>query len=445
MINPSFRGVLVSAIMWLIISGCAGQSSLPVTPDMAISPSELTGNAEIPSDSDESSHYLLAYNYIYIDPEAPDGPKIEIIPVRETEIHLNILKFLEDVPCTNCFKIVGFNVPQPGYLNVDIEIHHPLDDLMYSVFDVRGIMMFQGSHEFPVVGKSISDPAIGDGALLNPDGYTALYNGSTLTASIGDLQKYYPGNIATLDVPNSDINGYKYYITDNPSNNRNAFYADTSDVRTWELKLPTGPFVLGYAVDANWWVPISEPVDDPLTDFDLNANCPEPWKIVVTEEPILQGLTDQGGQTKLVIDIYDWQGKTTYYDPIVECPELFDGSLTAAWVSDGSDYARFEVTASNSKMASIGNYKCLIMVEAKENNPINKPWLDLTAYQLQTLAVIEKTNETPIAVAEADPNPQMVNLPVSFSGTGSYDPDGGNITLYEWDWDNDGTYDATGE
>jgi energy-coupling factor transporter ATP-binding protein EcfA2 len=27
------------------------------------------------------------------------------------------------------------------------------------------------------------------------------------------------------------------------------------------LLLPTGPFVLGYAVDANWWMPISQPVD----------------------------------------------------------------------------------------------------------------------------------------------------------------------------------------
>jgi uncharacterized delta-60 repeat protein len=39
----------------------------------------------------------------------------------------------------------------------------------------------------------------------------------------------------------------------------------------------------------------------------------------------------------------------------------------------------------------------------------------------------------------------MVNLPVSFSGSGSNDPDGGTIQLFEWDWDNDGTYDGTGE
>ncbi|MCX6646079.1 MAG: PKD domain-containing protein [bacterium] len=443
--NLPIRSLLIVVIIVLVIAGCSGQRSQPIAPDMAGSQPELSGNAEIQSDSGESSHYLLFYNMIYIDLDNPDGPKFEIIPVRETEIHLNILKFLEDGPCFNCFKIVGFNFPQPGYLDVDIQIDHPFDDLSLSVFDVRGIMMFQGSHTFPVAGKTTSDPALGDGALLNPDGYTALYNGSTITAPVGALQKYYPGNYATPAVPNSIINGYKYYITDNPLNNRNAFFAGTSDIQTFSIKLPTGPFVLGYAVDANWWTPISEPVDDPLTDFGLNANCPEPWKIVITEEPIDDGLTDQGGQTKLLVDVYDWQGKVTHHYPTVECPELFDGSSQATLFSDGSDHAIYEVTISNTKLAPIGEYTCLIGVEANENDPVGKPWLDLTAYQLQTLTVIAKPTVNPVAVAEAIPNPQAVFQPVSFSGTASNDPDGGDIVLYEWDWDNDGVYDETGE
>ncbi|MCX6646234.1 MAG: PKD domain-containing protein, partial [bacterium] len=64
---------------------------------------------------------------------------------------------------------------------------------------------------------------------------------------------------------------------------------------------------------------------------------------------------------------------------------------------------------------------------------------------LDTPLSVEITSRNPIAVAEADPNPQIVNLPVSFSGSGSNDPDGGTIQLFEWDWDNDGTYDETGE
>ena len=442
---------IVTLTVVLILLGCSsgGSGSIPVLPD---SPSfetnseipGLTGNMEAKGES-ESGHYMLLYGMISVDPYNPDGPKVEIIPLREGEIHLNILKLLEDGPCFDCFKIVGFEFPEPGILDVDIQIDHPFDDLDFSVFDVRGIMMFQGSHEFPAIEKSTSDPALGDGALLNADGYTALYNGNTIDAPVGPLQKYYEGNFATPEIPNSDINGYKYYTTDNPANNRNAFYAASSDIQTFSIKLPTSPFVLGYAVDANWWPPIESPVDDPLTDFDLNANCPEPWKIVVTEEPIGDGLTDQGGSTKLTIDVYDWQGKDTHHDPVVECPEIFDSQLTATWVSDGSDYARYEVTVSNAKSAGVGDYMCLIGVEANENDPVAKLWLDLTAYYLQTLTVIEKITVNPIAVAEADPNPQFVNQPVSFSASDSYDPDGGNITLYEWDWNNDGTYDGTGE
>ncbi|MCX6646448.1 MAG: PKD domain-containing protein, partial [bacterium] len=443
--NISHRSMVIVVITLLFILGCSSNNSQPIAPNEAISQPVLTGNADAnENNADASSHYLLAYNFIYIDPNAPDGPKIEVIPVREAEIHLNILKFLEGFPCANCFKIVGFNIPQPGYLNVDLEVDHPFPDLTYSVFDVRGIMMFPGTHEFPVAGKSASDPLFGDGALLNPDGYTALYNGSTITAPIGDLQKYYQGKFATSAIPDSDINGFRYYITDNPANNRNAFFAGSSDVQTFSLKLPPAPLVLGYAVDASWWMPISTPVDDPLTDFDTNANCPEPWKISVTEQPIGQGLTDAGGQTKLLLDVYDWQGKSTYHAPVIECPEIFDSTLTSTWVMDGSDYSQYEVTISNTNMAAVGEYTCLIGVEDNGNDPVGKPWLDLSAYQLQNLTVVTQTNQPPVAIANASPNPQFAGQPVHFVDDGSYDPDG-TIIQYKWDWENDGVYDEVGD
>jgi hypothetical protein len=386
--NPT-KPVLIVLVVAVILIGCSsgGNNTFPVVPDGDNSIPEISGTSDAYNASEGNSHYLLAYGLICVDVENPCGPKIEIIPVREGEIHLNILKFLEGAPCYGCFTIAGFEFPQPGILNVDIRVDHPFGNLLYSVFDVRGIIMFQGSHEFPVAGKSISDQALGDGALLNADGYTALYNGSTITAPVGDLQKYYAGKLSTPTIPNSDINGYKYFITDDLANNRNAFFAGSTDTQTFSLKLPTGPFVLGYAVDANWWTPISEPVDDPLIDFGINANCPEPWKIVVTEEPIGQGLTDQGGQTKLLIDVYDWQGKETHFDPTVECPNLFNGSLPAAWVGDEIDYSSYEITLTNSKLAAVGNYYCLVAVEANENDNVNKPWLDLTAYQITALAV----------------------------------------------------------
>ncbi|MCX6647492.1 MAG: PKD domain-containing protein, partial [bacterium] len=444
---PNFRILFLLAINVLIFSGCAGHNSQPVTPDEIVQQPALSANVDTTNNKNDNTHYLLSSGLIYINTENPDDPIIEIIPAREGEIHFNVLKFLEGAPCNDCFRIMGFDFPGPGYeyLDLDIRIDHPFDDLLFSVFDVRCIIMFDGSHEFPSIGKTASDPTIGEGALLNAEGYTALYNGSTLTAPVGDYQKYFPGKLSTETIPNSDINGYIYFKTDDPANNRNAFYAGSIDVKTLSMQLPSSSFVIGYAVDASWAPPIETPVDNPLTDFDLSANCLEPWKIVVTEEPIDYGLTDHGGQTKLLIDIYDWQGKETHHDPEVECPEIFDGPLTATWVSDGADYTEYEATISNSLIAPIGEYMCLIGIEANENDPVNKPWLDLTAYQIQKLTVIEQPHLNPVAVAEAVPNPQSIDQPVSFSGSGSYDPDCGDIQLYEWDWDNDGIYDETGE
>jgi hypothetical protein len=381
-----YRYFTLYVIAAIIVFGCSGKGTQPILPDDVNVQPSFTGNSVAENDQ-AGNHYLLAYGFIYIDPDNPDGLKIEIIPAREGEIHLNILKLLEVGPCTDCFRVVGFDFPQPGYLDLDIEIDHPFDYLDFSVFDVRGILMFNGSHEFPAFGKTMSDPDLGDGAVLNPDGYTTLYNGSTFTAPTGDYQKYFQGKLATFSIPDSDINGYKYFTTDDPENDRNAFFAGTSDVQTYNLKLPTGSFVIGYAVDASWDTPTETPVDDPLHDFDEYANCEEPWKIVVTEQHICDGLTDIGGQTKLLIDVYDWQISSNYA-PVIECPEIFNATISSSYHGGGS-CKHFDAIISNDKLAPPGIYTCLIRAEAKENDPDNTPWLDLSAYQIYSVEVIE--------------------------------------------------------
>ncbi len=435
---------LIVTCVVLVLTGCSGTSG-PSTPATESDPSEFT-NPISDRNATESAdnHVCLLYNLIYIDATDPDSIEYEIVPLRLGSIHLNILKFLEVGPCTNCFKIVGFNFPEPGILDVDIEITHPFSELKVTIFDVRGIMMFDASHIFPASGLTMSDSSIGDGELLNAQGFTRLYNGSTLGMA-GDFFSYYEGKFATPTVPDADLNGFIRHITDHPVNIRNALYPADSVTQTYSLALPSGEFVLGYAVDASWDLPDADPVIDPMTDFPITANCIEPWKIEVTEVPIGLGLTDKGGQTKLLIDVYDWQGSTTYTEPVVESSELFDGTKDVVWVDDFDHYSRFEVTVENVKLAQCGLYPCLISIEAIENDPVGKPWLDLTTYYVHKLNIIEDTTVDPVAVAEADPNPQAVHLPVSFSGSDSYDPDGGSIQLYEWDWDNDGTFDETGE
>ncbi|MCK4721106.1 hypothetical protein KAU08_10620, partial [bacterium] len=244
------RRILLISFIGILICGCSTNSSQPVSPDNPDSSPELTVRDELGVSPDGADHYLMQYGYIYVDPDHPDGPKVEVIPVRQVEVHFNVLKCLEIYLCTDCFEVVAFDYPEPDLLTIDIQIDHPLDDLDASVFDVRAIIMFNGSHEFPTAGKTISDPALGDGVVLNPDGFTALYNGTTMTTPAREFKKYFPGNLATPVVPDSEINGYKYFITDDPLNKRNAFYAGSSDVQTFSLQLPTGQYVIGFAVDA---------------------------------------------------------------------------------------------------------------------------------------------------------------------------------------------------
>jgi uncharacterized delta-60 repeat protein len=380
-----FRSLLLFPAIGIIICGCAGFKSQPVSPNEALPVSALSGKVEANADLTRNSHYLMSSGIIYVDTKCADNPIIEIVPAREGNVHLNILKFLEGAPCYDCFRITGFYFEEPDQLSLDIRIDHPFDDLFYSVFDVRGIMMFDGSHEFPSTGMTASNPFIGDGSLIYADGYTALYNGSTISAPVGDLQKYFPGKLSTPAIPNSDINGYRYFRTADMANKRNAFYAGSFSGQSFVFKLPSNYFVIGYAVDASWAPPIETPVDNPLTDFGTDANCPEPWKIEVQD--LGPGLTEEGGITKLQIDVYDWQGISTHHDPYIECPEIFNGASAATWVNDGYGYSRYEISVTNTNLASQGDYLCLIRVEANENDPVNMPWLDLTAYQLFDLQV----------------------------------------------------------
>ena len=49
----------------------------------------------------------------------------------------------------------------------------------------------------------------------------------------------------------------------------------------------------------------------------------------------------------------------------------------------------------------------------------------------------------PVAVAEASKYEAFVGEDITFDGTGSYDPNGGTIILYEWDFDEDGIFEET--
>jgi len=367
-----------------VICGCAGKSSQPVSPS-GIPVSEATGYAAGQSGPDGTGHYLMGWYWGSVDENLTDW---RIVPVRQASFHLNALMFLEKTPCGDCVKITHVEPGPSGSVQIDVSIRHPFANLNLTAFDVRGIVMFNGSRLFPASGLRMSDSTMGDGELLNADGYTTLYNPTTIGHA--PLEGYTKGKMATSVFPDATLNGYKRHVTDNPANTRNALYAgDTVEV-TYIVKVPA-PFVFGYAVDANWAPPLKTPVVDPMTDFGPGANCPEPWRLDVVDSG--PGLTVSGGTTDLVIDVYDRQGPFSVSAPAVECPELFDGFVNATFKLDGADYSRWEASLSNPKHAPAGQYRCLVRVEDSKNDPINKPWMDLSAYQVATLQVGEEETE----------------------------------------------------
>jgi len=371
----SIRSILVLALLGAVICGCSKWSG----PAMPATGSQDVGTLESLRTPTEAGRHIWGYYLISIDPE---GYEYEIVPVREASAHWNVLSWLENGPCTNCFAIAGIAPSGTGTLLVDIAISHPFPTPNLTGFDVRGVPIFNGSYAFPVSGLTLSNRAAGDGELVNADGYTALYAADTQGSGPGGKQGYQQGRFASDTPPDATLNGYRRHISNDPANTRNAFYAGDSVTVTYEVDMPNGPFVFGYAVDACWAPPISKPVDDPMTDFGPGANCSEPWKIDVSGPPI-----GAGGSTVLTIDVYDRQGRDSHYTPMVECPALYLGAYSASHTLDGAGFSRWVVTVDNANGAGIGEYRCLVRVEDKDNDPSGMPWLDLTAYQVFNVAV----------------------------------------------------------
>ncbi len=380
------------ALTWLIVlvllftTGCAGSggSSNPVIPGSGEQDAEI--QLVNPVENRNSGHLLLSYNMIHIDATDPDALNVEMVPVRVGALHLNILKLLEEDLCNNCVSITDYELLEPGVLRVHIEITHPLEDPFYTLFDVRGIVMFNGSHLYPASGLRTSNRTLGDGELINADGFTTLYNPSTL-GQAGDLFTYYKGNLSTEQLPNSNLNGFLRYLWPLTMPGMKAGFPAGYVLSTdYVIQMPSNDFRLGFAVDASWEETEGPYGQWPWSDWPISIACEEPYRIGITEVQIGPGLIIGGGETGLEIDVYDIQGTETHKLPIVECPELFNGTVEAFPIDDYGFYTTFGAHIKNSLGAPEGTYRCLISVEdyANDNSPY---YLDLTAYQIYEIRV----------------------------------------------------------
>jgi hypothetical protein len=386
------------------MAGCSGENG-PALPPISEKPVQ-DANTSV-----DSNRFLWSFNEILIDPSTG---QFELLPDRQVVDHWNVLKWLEQKPCKNCLKIKGITPTPKGTLQVFVEIKHPFSSLNLTGFDVRGIVMTHGTLSFPKAGLMTSTRTAGQVELMNADGYSHLYYPTTMGSGPGGLQGYIQGLRATIPYADTTLNGFKRYVTVDPANTRNAFYGGDLISQVFEIYKPSGSFILGYAVDACWVAPSETPVTDPMTDFPTEANCPEPWRIDVTEAPVGLGLTNQGGEVVLTLDIYDYQGNLSHYVPVLECPQLFDGVLYASFKSDETVFARYEATVENKKLAPNGMYKCLIKVEDAANDTA-PAWLDLTAYQIHELGVGAQAPPMVTGFGVSDGDPALANRKVKLT------------------------------
>ncbi|MET0768275.1 MAG: PKD domain-containing protein, partial [Solirubrobacteraceae bacterium] len=120
------------------------------------------------------------------------------------------------------------------------------------------------------------------------------------------------------------------------------------------------------------------------------------------------------------------------------------GSITAFdvdWNSDGT-YDQLNIPATDSAAtvnhtyAAAGTY--LVTVRAKDDD-------GASFEDLRNVSQVEVTpdNCLPYASSSARPEQPQTGKPITFDGSYSFDLDG-SVATYQWDWDQNGTYDSTG-
>lgn len=416
---------------FLLLIGCS-EAVGPGNQGMVTSPEISTPQYETPPE-ETNPYSLWGFWWMHVDPASNTW---EVVPTRLPQSHFNVRGLLEDgAPCTDCVKVTQI-VPGPdGVADVYIELRHPLPQDSFTGFDLRAIAMWDGTEVWPESKLRTQNLAGPDGGVLNPDGYTTLFNPMQFApGSDIALFTYSQGSFATPQWPDSTLNPYFEYRTDEE---RHMFRAGQAVTRKWEVQYPSSTFVMGYAICASWEPPVPDPPDSVPDDFSLKANQPEPYRVVFTQPaPLFPGV---GSTATVEVEVWDWQDDSE--EVWIECPALWTGIKYNDSLLTGEESVTYYVPIENETGLTDGKYKCLI--GARDSTPIIYPW-DYTTYIFASIEVgIPPPNQPPVAAAKADFYNVYTNEPVNFYSLAT-DPDGlDDIVEYLWDFENDGTWDMS--
>ncbi len=370
------RILIASVFLLAVISilGCSGGGISPTTPGLT---SEYSPEAAY----DGGNRSLWGFWMVSVD---ESHSRFDLTPVRNAAFHLNVRQFIEESPCSNCLNILNVQPSGEGSLLVDIELRHPFPGAdKFTGFDVRGIFMAGGSLEFTEWSLSMAEPGT-DPYLKNPDGVTQLYNPSEFApGSMGQpIFEYSKGKYAAPSGFDATLNAFKTFDS---SDNRHYFASGDAIVVQYDVKPVPGAFHFGYAIDACWHMPGWTPPAVP-DDFVISANCLEAYLVNVD---ISKGMTDEGGNADVTIDVYDWQGLQTIDACSLIAPDLFNGEIVCTEYQDTIGFRRYTTEISNDNSASAGTYPLLVKVTDVGSDPkfgtvgaYQVGWAQVEAYSL---------------------------------------------------------------
>jgi hypothetical protein len=270
----------------------------------------------------ESKTPSLGYYTVNID---PDTMTASVTENRELGYHMNVEGYLLGWPCGNCLKIKNL-VLQPGSAECDIEITHPVNLPVYTVFDLRVIAIFPADEYFGPIGVSY--------ALQNRDGFTNIWDNPSI-----------PGH----------LNGYKAY---NKGDARRTFLPGSTSTEHFSVVLPAGGLRFDIGVDASWMPNDGINFPPEMNSFEvinLEASCPP-------------GLNEDGGSTYLEASMYDYQGRNTIASVKAYSDDLFSMPVNLSFVSGDEYNATYQATAvTNQKLAPAGYYNILVVADDVQN------------------------------------------------------------------------------
>ena len=431
-VPDSLTGALLAIMILAVFSGCSGSNfPNPVQPPVnrpLITPSHDTSNSPVHPNRITWGLWNIS---------ASDN-NARIIPVRTATAHFNVLRLLEYIPCSDCIDVKIVGLEPPDIVDVNITIRHPITgNLNYTGFDVRGIFITNPDYTFPGAKLSLS---LGEENpyLLNPDGFTNLFNPVDFSpgSNAPSILKYTPGTYSNSNSIGTTLNPFRAYAKNTP---RRMFLPGTEWTETFRLKIPDPDFSFGYAVDANW-IPPGKIVTYPETDFPPAANCTEPYEVNVTGTGPIEPVP--GVPHELTLTISDHQDPGALTNVMVEIADIVDEPPAIKEINIIiEDQAEIRLEYSLKSGTQPGIYPVLVTVTDNANDPDFGP---VSAYMIHAITVDTETDYPPYAVINVESGEIGVCDGITFDGTGSYDPDGGKILKYEWDFGNDGNVDETG-